>query len=98
MRKNKLTHGEKFYFLKTNINLKDDTITICRRYDSLPKKMNRESAISYYGDKIKKYFGIDVVKPKDFRHIEEFYDYHEALRMKKELHGKRLSNNKKGSS
>lgn len=76
----KLTHGEKFYYLKTNINLKEDTITICRRYDSLPKPMSKTQAVEYYGAKLRKYFGTEV-KPRDFRSVQEYYDYYEAQRL-----------------
>lgn len=89
----KLTHGEKFYYLKTNLNLKDDTRQICRRFDCLPKRMDKRQAVEYYGAKLRQYFGTDV-KPRDFRKIEEYYDYYEAQRLLSTMRAQKRYNTK----
>lgn len=79
-----MTHGEVYVFSRENLDFTHDIDRILRNFERLPKRMKRADALKYYGDKIRNVFRIEEVKSKDFRHIEEFYDYHEALRLKKD--------------
>lgn len=80
----KKTHGEVYVERKENLDFTHDIDKILRSFDRLPKRMNRDDALAYYGDKVKKIFGVEDITIRDFRHIEEYFEYYEALKMKKE--------------
>lgn len=90
MKKKKLTHGEVYFHRRSNIDFTHDIDKIVRGLDKLPKKMPRNEALQYYGDKLRKFFGVNEVSPRDFRSIEEYFDYFEALRMVKNLRVKNV--------
>lgn len=77
----KLTHGEMYFKRRNTIDFKQDTKNILSQLERLPKRMSRKDASMYYGDKIKKYFGVDDIKPKDFLKVEHYFNYYEAKRM-----------------
>lgn len=81
----KTTHGEAYYQRRANIDFTHDLDKIFRSLERLPKRMPRKEALRYYGDKLRKVFGIEEVSPRDFRHIEEFFDYYEAQRIRHEI-------------
>jgi len=91
MMRQKLTHGEKFYYLKTNLNLKEDTTTILRRFDCLPRRMGKSQAVEYYGAKLRQYFGTEV-KPRDFRSVDDYYGYYEAQRLLRSMRAQKRYN------
>lgn len=81
----KLTHGEAYFERRVNLDFTHDLDKILRNFERLPKRMPRKEALNYYGDKLRKVFGIEEVSTKDFRHIEEWFDYHEAKRIRHEI-------------
>lgn len=81
----KLTHGEAYVIRRSNLDFTHDIDKILRSLERLPRRMPRKQALNYYGEKIRKYFGVDEIKPKDFLKVEHYFDYHEANRI---LHGK----------
>lgn len=77
-----MTHGEAYYLKKSTIDFKADISNILRNLDRLPPRMERQKAIEYYSNKLRAYFGVDEVSPRDFRNIDEFYDYHYTMRLR----------------
>ncbi|MFA5040055.1 MAG: hypothetical protein WC464_00275 [Bdellovibrionales bacterium] len=80
----KKTHGEAYVERRENLDFTNDIDKILRNFERLPKRMKREDALRYYGGKIKKIFGAEDIAIRDFRHVEEYFDYYEALKIKKE--------------
>lgn len=81
----KRTHGELYYERRVNLDFTHDLDKILRNFERLPKRMPRKEALNYYGAKIRKVFGIEEVSPRDFRHIDEYYDYFSAKRSVNEI-------------
>lgn len=79
----KLTHGEAYVFKRNNLDFKQDIDKIARSLERLPKRMPRKQALEYYGNKIHRFFGVQEVSIKDFRKVEEYFDYFEANRLLK---------------
>lgn len=76
-----MTHGELYYHKRQSIDFKKDISNIARNLERLPKRMKRKEAINYYGQKLRKVFGVEEVSVKDFRHVEDYFDYYEARRI-----------------
>ncbi|HEY5630499.1 MAG TPA: hypothetical protein VIR31_00085 [Nitrososphaeraceae archaeon] len=81
MAKCNLTHGEKYVYCRSNLDFKDDIGKMIRNLERLPKRMERKKAINYYNAKLRKVFGIEEVEIKDFRRIEEYYDFFDTKRL-----------------
>lgn len=81
----KKTHGETYVERRANLDFTHDIDKILRTLEKLPRRMNREDALTYYGNKVKKIFGVEDVTIREFRHVEEYFDYYEALKIKKEI-------------
>lgn len=78
-----LTHGEAYVFKRNNLDFKQDIDKIARQLERLPKRMSRKQALEYYGNKINKFFGVEEVSHRDFRKVEEYFDYFEAKQILK---------------
>lgn len=78
-----MTHGEKYVHCRSNLNFKEDLGKMLRNLERLPKPMERTKAINYYNSKLRKVFGVEEVNIKDFRKVEEYYDYFDAIRLLK---------------
>lgn len=85
----KMTHGERYFYKRSNIDFTKDTDYICKRLQNLPEKMPRAKALDYYGNKIRQHFidigMIEEVKIKDFIKTEHYYDAFEAERIYKKI-------------
>lgn len=78
-----MTYGEAHTYVKYNIELVKGEFVA----PELPKhreRMNREDASKYYKKKFSKYFGIPTEPTiKDFDSVDHYFDYFEALKIKK---------------
>ena len=80
-----MTHGEEYFYKRSNIDFKKDIESICNNLFRLPPRKTRAEALSYYGKKIRQHFidigMIEEVKIKDFIKAEHYYDSFEAERI-----------------
>lgn len=75
-----MTHGEKYFYLKENIDFKKPDNDISRSFTNLPKKMKYCVAIQYYSKKIRDYFDSKLTV-KDFSNVDDYYSFWEAKRI-----------------
>jgi len=82
-----MTYGEAYIKEKESIQLIKGVWTQTLTFDKKPKRMNREDAAEYYTNKINEYFGIEKKTDavNNFDSVDDYYDYHEALRLLGEL-------------
>ena len=83
-----MTHGEKYFHLKENIDFRNTTDDISRAFTNLPKKMKRSVAIKYYSKKIRDYFD-NQLTVNDFSNVNDYYSFWEAKRILEATLGKK---------
>lgn len=81
------TFGEAWYEVKQDNMDENKKFHNARQLSEIQhtKRMSREEANEYYRAKSRQHFGIEVFSRKDFSSLEEYFDYYEALKFKKQL-------------
>lgn len=76
-----VTHGERFAYLKANIDSKKSAAKILMPFSRLPKKMVYMEASVYYTKKIRGYFEQQLTI-KSFDKVEDYFGYYEAIKIR----------------
>ena len=76
-----MTHGEAYVFKRNNLDFKQNIDKIARLLERLPKRMSRNDALNYYGNKLRKVFGVEEVERRDFLKVDHYFDYFEAKKL-----------------
>jgi len=79
-----MKHGEAYVHRRSNLDFTHDIDKILRQLERLPKRMNRDDAMTYYKAKLRKVFGITEYKRcayDGFDKPEHYFHYWEAKRM-----------------
>lgn len=79
-----MTHGERFAYLKANIDLKKSVAEILIPFGRMPKRMEYEDAAIYYTRKFRRYFE-QRLTIKSFDKVEDYFGYFEALKIRNEM-------------
>lgn len=74
----KMTHGETYLYRRENLDFTKEIKKLEKTFVVMPKRMNREDAMKYYGKKLRIAFGIKDQDDGDFINIDHRFDYYEA--------------------